>query len=873
MTNWESLLLTWLHDLPRGTADEVARRTRLARYASIALGRSVSEEELADGARLAEKAFARIVRIPVPEGALFPSPLDAARAGEAMELRHPLAGHPLPLVAPGEAEEGRVFDSLMQLVDGLESPRERFLVLWRLLPERMASDIDPAYMHLPADARMPDHSIWHHADTVAAMRASLEDENGMTFIGLAVGPVQRFIEAARSVRDLWSGSAILSWLMFRSMLPVIETLGPTAFVFPALRGNPMLDEWLRGEPGVGDRVPRPPVSARRTPSLPNRFLAIAPSGPDGEKARALIARCEASLRDSWRLLEEAVRAELGRRTDKAWEQWDRRWREQVEGLLEVRSVVLPETGCDEQVLADLLGARSFEDAWPDAGKVRQLAKAAGHDGYSPVNVGKWQAEVDMVARLMEAQNTVRHVPAVSGDTGNTPAKCALMGSYEQMGPDELEPSREFWEQAEGNWQIHGVRLRSRERLCAPALTKRFSVPVFLARALGLADSALRFPDSATIAAARWLEEAGVDAGTLHDERGNWNGRWLHGSSREVAAGEEPIPESVAGIMRQARASMNRPVPSYYAILAMDGDRMGEWLRGEKAPAVRDVIHPDLVPDLDQEGGGRGGLDARRPVGPAVHASISDALSRFAIGIVPDIVGRYSGTLVYAGGDDLLALLPTETALSCARAIRLAFSGAEGANGGAPEGLYRLGGRDLMTMGPGASMSAGVATVHHMEDMRSGIQAARDALHLAKSRGRDAAVLRVMRRSGERPESICSWPDLDWLEKLTKAFRLGASVRWAYAARRVAPHLSGDGMPTEAASAELRRLVDRSETETRKLLGDGNAGAAGRMVSEAWDGYRQAILRRSSDADEVDGLFEDFVVLCQSAAFLARGHDL
>jgi len=37
--------------------------------------------------------------------------------------------------------------------------------------------------------------------------------------------------------------------------------------------------------------------------------------------------------------------------------------------------------------------------------------------------------------------------------------------------------------------------------------------------------------------------------------------------------------------------------------------------------------------------------------------------------VPDIVSRHHGTLIYAGGDDVLALLPTTTVLACARELK------------------------------------------------------------------------------------------------------------------------------------------------------------------------------------------------------------
>ena len=52
-----------------------------------------------------------------------------------------------------------------------------------------------------------------------------------------------------------------------------------------------------------------------------------------------------------------------------------------------------------------------------------------------------------------------------------------------------------------------------------------------------------------------------------------------------------------------------------------------------------------------------GLNARRPVGPALHASISEALNNFASHVAPGIVEKHNGTMIYSGGDDVLALLP------------------------------------------------------------------------------------------------------------------------------------------------------------------------------------------------------------------------
>jgi hypothetical protein len=155
----------------------------------------------------------------------------------------------------------------------------------RLLPERLA-ELDPAYALLPADTRVPDHTIWHHADTATAMLPA-DTGSGASFLSFALAPVQTFIAAARSLRDLWSGSLILSWLTFEALLPVIEDLGPAAVIFPYLRGNPMLDVWLRRKPALDRLISEPDQRARAAPSLPNRFLAVVPTGSGGQEAQAL----------------------------------------------------------------------------------------------------------------------------------------------------------------------------------------------------------------------------------------------------------------------------------------------------------------------------------------------------------------------------------------------------------------------------------------------------------------------------------------------------------------------------------------------------------------------------------------------------------
>ena len=57
-----------------------------------------------------------------------------------------------------------------------------------------------------------------------------------------------------------------------------------------------------------------------------------------------------------------------------------------------------------------------------------------------------------------------------------------------------------------------------------------------------------------------------------------------------------------------------------------------------------------------------------------HLQFSEALSNFALRCAGPIVEHFEGRLIYAGGDDVLALLPADTALQCARSLRRAFRG-------------------------------------------------------------------------------------------------------------------------------------------------------------------------------------------------------
>ncbi len=853
-TDWETLLRVWMHDPPDKALDVRRHVSRAERYLSVALGLGDRLAETKDrDAGLADQLAAIAERLPMPSAGARGERAVGPENGR-LHIRHPLSAQDEILDCP-DIDERQMCVVIDEIVRDLVKPRDRFLALWRMLPER----IDFPLNRLPADTRVPDHSLIDHADITAGLWSSIEKgAAGRAIFGFALGPVQPFIEAARSLRDLWTGSVILSCVAFAAMRPILERFGPTAFVYPALRGNPLMDLWLRNDAGL-HCVAKPDGDALCNPSLPHRFVALVPLGREGAVARELTQACKAAAAEEWRSLSTHVRDELAGKLGEDFIGWDRLWDGQCGAFFKFHETAVPERELDDDALAQWLGKKRFADVWPDAGKIRRLHDA-DRPGYTQISSGRWQAQLDVSARIMEADRMIRHIPEMPAfaDTGSVPQKCSLFGSFEQMGPAEFSQARNFWEQVTDRWRVDGVRLRKKEKFCSVALTKRFAMPVSLAKRLHLDDRRLRFPDTATIAAANWLGNAKIDPGEYHP----WNGRWLHDSDDALNAdGEERAPDSFHEALKDATKKCGQP-PIYFAILMMDGDELGGWLHGEKSPKVRDVMHPALnswFDSLDDETV-RQALNASRPVGPALHAAISGALGRFASRLAPDIVERYKGRVIYSGGDDLLAVPPAANAVACARKLRDAYR-----DGSGPQ---------EPGMGSRATISAGLAYVHYKEDLRLGLQAAREAERRAKDMGRDALGLQFMRRSGEHADALLGWQDTEWFGELTGLFAKGASNRWAYRLRAELPVLAVPDMPEELVAAEIRRLGDR--TDDRDIWSGGtDSRPPGERIAGWWRRYREdrrvRIIGQGNPAHAGEWL-RDFTTLCQGAAFVARGRD-
>ena len=177
-----------------------------------------------------------------------------------------------------------------------------------------------------------------------------------------------------------------------------------------------------------------------------------------------------------------------------------------------------------------------------------------------------------------------------------------------------------------------------------------------------------------------------------------------------------------------------PVP-YAAILKADGDRMGKFLsRADSADLAR---------------------------------AISQALHGFASG-VPGIVREHRGHAIYAGGDDVLALVPLARALDCSRKLAEAFR--DSLRGVATEMDVPADERPTLSVGLGIG--------HLMEPLGALRARAERAEHAAKEGGgpntaRNALAITLGIRSGAEIGWRAQWSDrpaFDALATMTDAFR-------------------------------------------------------------------------------------------------------
>jgi CRISPR-associated protein Cmr2 len=251
--------------------------------------------------------------------------------------------------------------------------------------------------------------------------------------------------------------------------------------------------------------------------------------------------------------------------------------------------------------------------------------------------------------------------------------------------------------------------------------------------------------------------------------------------------------------------------TYYTQLMMDGDRMGAILAGDEAThtaiSYLQSFHPKVQSGFAKQAGRNAKLkaygDQPRAISPNRHLAISGALNDFSQTVVRHVVEQeHLGRVLYAGGDDVLAMLPTADLLSAMQRLRHAYSGSAPHNAKTNWGMLRnhhgdvrhqlvlnkgfawLNGRLMRMMSPQATASTGAVIAHHQAPLGAVLQALRAAEKRAKNEGghrggRDAFSITVVKRSGGTLSLTEHWGEpMDLLHALIAFLRAEGTSRRA-----------------------------------------------------------------------------------------------
>lgn len=255
-----------------------------------------------------------------------------------------------------------------------------------------------------------------------------------------------------------------------------------------------------------------------------------------------------------------------------------------------------------------------------------------------------------------------------------------------------------------------------------------------------------------------------------------------------------IEQAVNKIKAEAKEKLadEYHLPKYYAAVYLDGDNLGKWLRGEFAPKIEEIFHPNFVKAIYENEETKKEFELiknlKRPITPAIHRAISSALRDFALEVVPSVVEENLGVVVYSGGDDTLFLMPLENLFKTLVALRKLYSGeryiGEFSNRKfeSDKGFIKVYENGelkeiIRVMGTKATLSAGVAIAHYLDPLDITLSKAKAALKEAKEKGKNRAGFRLVIHSGGEQKAIVPWNFVETMEAFREAIVSGFSPRF------------------------------------------------------------------------------------------------
>ncbi|MEO0296962.1 MAG: type III-B CRISPR-associated protein Cas10/Cmr2, partial [candidate division WOR-3 bacterium] len=730
---------------------------------------------------------------------------------------------------------GEVYEKIGKEISNLDD-KKKFFYLWRNLQDKIFQNLnDKSWIKylpiLPADTRVPDHSIWEHLKIASALHAYWDEENKVlhqnnSLFLFTIGPVQSFISQARKTQDFYMGSFILSFLTFKAMEIIIDKYGPTNIIYPDLYKQPLMDWWLKKN---GIDITDFDENSIQLPTIPNRFVALLPITDGKEEITNLFKEMQNSIRNAINNTKDLIFQELsinpsGKTNSKI--------NSQLSEFPEIYWVAIPWKINNRDISFDDLKEYFEEEVLEN---YQNLWNFADENGEFKPNIGlMYELLYSTLEKSMGARKNLREFK----QTEEKGRKCSVCGERDVIFFREITNKNKFSRfnpyaiDLTDNQRVSLKYLADGEGLCTICFIKR-TFEVYLEKEISKVFDDLTFPSTAEVASADFKERALNNANKEFFEfqekfkeifqdkypkvrplpkivksfgdKENLEGAWFFIENltkkrlKEDLEIEGVSEEEIKELREALTAIMNRvgkPNP-YYALLYLDGDNMGKWLSGELLPEIEYAYNSEVLEKIKKSEAvikesdkeikttfmeGLKKYTPRKLLTPAIHASISTALRNYALEFVRKIVEEeHLGKLVYAGGDDVLAFVNLRDLFEVMQKLRWAFSGHIKIENGIIKidlentcGFVEKDGKYLLTIGPEATASMGVVIAHYKTPLQIVIGKVFEMEKKAKKECRNRFALCLMKRSGEERIAIAEWKyddkdTIDTLKEIAKSF--------------------------------------------------------------------------------------------------------
>jgi CRISPR-associated protein Cmr2 len=412
------------------------------------------------------------------------------------------------------------------------------------------------------------------------------------------------------------------------------------------------------------------------------------------------------------------------------------------------------------------------------------------------NLGKdyddYAVVYDWTERKLGALKSKKHyeplMDAYTYNGGKHPDGCTLCGERAHLAVD-WEKFKKSLQEDEKKEYIRRIShyLKEGEKLCGVCLVKRFAF-YYLERQIfpsvhdianakfkeELKDFEQKYPDLANRLKSLLKKYTGEEKPRLWE----YNAELFDIKELERTKMEEGDPEGVIdNLISELRGIydkelLSEPSKNYFAIIISDGDSIGDWL-GLKSERRKDKLER------------------------AFHEKFSKALSNYAREIKSlESKEKFGLRIVYAGGDDVLAVADLREFLDFAEKLNPAFEEKVGEN---------------------ASVSAGIVIGHQKDNLAYLLNEARKAEKKAKSvKGKSAFCITVIPRGGGPVSFWAKWEFLNLFKDTIEYFEKEIiGDRTVYDIKEIASKFEvSEEKPTEIVLALLRGMLKRRVDENK-----------------------------------------------------------